>query len=73
MRVRVWAINFTKNEMQRINNDDGDDIIKQTSSAPSCLDADMIDQESTPNKTTEETDTPFPMKTDSDVPTASVT
>ena len=62
-----------KTKCQRINNDDGDDIIKQTSSAPSCLDADMIDQESTSNETTEETDTPDPMETDSDVPTASAT
>jgi len=62
-----------KSKCQRINNDDGDDIIKQTSSAPSCLDANMIDQESTPNETIEETDTHDPMKTDSDVPTASAT
>ena len=62
-----------KTKCQRINNDDGDDIIKQTSSAPSCLDADMIDQESTPNETTEESDTPDPMETDPDVPTASAT
>ena len=50
-----------KSKCQRINNDDGDDIIKQTSS------------ESTPNETIEETDTHDPMETDSDVPTASAT
>ena len=50
-----------KSKCQRINNDDGDDIIKQTSS------------ESTPNETIEETDTHDPIETDSDVPTASAT